>query len=92
MSNPYEAELVESYRTMRLAQDVAEVVNAVAAKHFAAPPYRAETLGSAVAAVVNRNNVNCLTFPEEGHGRTLTAPHVAAIIASKWNNEVRADK
>lgn len=59
-------------------------MTACPALHFALPPYRAEVFPSGAACVMNRNGVNCLTFPDRP-GAVLTTPEHAQAIADQWN-------
>lgn len=62
------------------------IMNAVPAKYFAFPPYRAEDLGGKMKwwGVMNRDGVNCLTFPDKP-GAVVTTEERATQIADEWN-------
>ena len=61
-------------------------MNAVPAKYFAFPPYRAEDLGGKMKwwGVMNRNGFNCLTFTDKP-GAVVTSEARAKQIAAEWN-------
>jgi hypothetical protein len=63
------------------------------AEHFNHPPFRAELFSavSGFAGVINRNNVNCLTFRSRP-GSTVTTIDTATAIADAWNNPTRVSK
>ena len=64
-----------------------DVINdAKPAEYFANPPYRAELFRNNIAGVMNKNNINCLTF-KINSGAVLTSFELATAIAEKWNNE-----
>ena len=64
-----------------------DVINdAKPAEYFANPPYRAELFHNNIAGVMNKNNINCLTFKSK-RGAVLTSFELATAIAEKWNNE-----
>jgi hypothetical protein len=60
--------------------------DAIPAKYFAIPPYRAELFNekSGWAGVMNKNGFNCLTFKSKA-GATVTDIETAKKIAEKWN-------
>lgn len=62
-------------------------VNAVPAKHFAKPPYKAVAYSSQFSGVENKDGVNCLTFSDKS-GATLTSHDIAEQIAQEWNKNV----
>ena len=61
-------------------------MTALPAKYFAFPPYRAESLGGDMGwwGVMNRNNLNVLTFPAKP-GAVVTDEQHAKQIAAEWN-------
>ena len=61
-------------------------MKALPAKHFALPPYRAESLGGPNGwwGVMNKNGFNCLTFPDKP-GAVVTDEAHAKQIADEWN-------
>ena len=61
-------------------------MQAVPAKHFAHPPYRAELFceKSGWAGVMNAHGLNVLTFPEKP-GAVVTDYAHAKQIAEQWN-------
>ena len=61
-------------------------MKALPAKHFALPPYRAESLGGPNGwwGVMNKNGFNCLTFPDKP-GAVVTDEARAKQIADEWN-------
>jgi hypothetical protein len=59
-------------------------MNAIPAKHFAIPPYKAEMVGPSWAGVMNAQGFNCLTFPDKP-GAVFTTMEKAEAIAKEWN-------
>jgi len=59
-------------------------VNAVPAKHFAKPPYKAAAYSKQFSGVENREGFNCLTFLDKP-GATLTSHAIAEQVAQDWN-------
>ena len=56
-----------------------DVINdAKPAEYFANPPYRAELFHNNIAGVMNKNNINCLTFKS----KTACTPYAAALHVS----------
>ena len=62
-------------------------MNAVPAKYFTFPPYKAEDLGGKMGwwGVMNRNGFNCLTFSDKP-GAVVTTEEWAKQIATEWND------
>lgn len=60
------------------------VDDAQPAKYFNVPPFRAEQFTKNTAGVMNKNNINCLTF-KSSTGTTLTDFNTASKIADLWN-------
>lgn len=61
-------------------------MNAIPAKHFAIPPYKAEMVGPSWAGVMNAQGFNCLTFPDKP-GAIVTDLATAEAIAKEWNKK-----
>lgn len=61
-------------------------MNAVPAKYFAFPPYRAEDLGGKMKwwGVMNRDGLNVLTLTNKP-GAVVTTEERAKQIADEWN-------
>lgn len=61
-------------------------MNAVPAKYFAFPPYRAEDLGGKMKwwGVMNRDGLNVLTFTDKP-GAVVASEARAKQIAAEWN-------
>lgn len=61
-------------------------MNAIPAKHFAIPPYKAEMVGPSWAGVMNAHGFNCLTFTDKP-GAVFTTMEKAEAIAKEWNKQ-----
>jgi hypothetical protein len=59
-------------------------MQALPAKHFAFPPYRAERIGPTWWGVMNRDGLNVLTFPAKP-GAVVTDEEHAKQLAAEWN-------
>ena len=64
-------------------------MNALPAKYFAIGPYRAEQVGPKWWGVMNKNNINVLTFADKP-GAVVTDEAHARQIADEWNSRIES--